>query len=370
MLGGVLMVLSLTVFIIVHEAGHYFTARATGMKATEFFVGFGPRLWSFRRGETEYGFKAFPLGGYVRIAGMDHREEIDPADADRAYRDQVFWRKSVVVLSGVTLNLITAFALLFAMFLISGDAEYSNVISRVGSLPDGSPSPAAEAGLREGDVITALDGVPVRDWWETAALISSWPNRTIAIDFTRDGSARSETVALASRPGSEGDEVGFLGISPQPRRASVSPLTAAGRAARMEWDVATGTVVSVGRILRPDSLLNLLGVLGGDRQVPDEIRLVSPIGLVQIGAQLERSGLVNLLALMAVVNITLAIFNSIPLYPLDGGHFAVALYEKVTGRRANTRKLFPVAAAVIGLVFFLGLVAVILDIVNPLSLGL
>ena len=370
MLGGVLMVLSLTVFIIVHEAGHYFTARATGMKATEFFVGFGPRLWSFRRGETEYGFKAIPLGGYVRIAGMDHREEIDPADAHRAYRDQVFWRKSAVVLSGVTVNLIMAFLLLFAMFLISGDTEYSNVVSRVGPLPDGSPSPAEEAGLREGDAITALDGVPVEDWWQTAALISSWPNRTIRIDFTRDGRSRSQSVALAARQNADGSEAGFLGISPRPRRVSVTPWAAAGRAARMEWEVATGTVASVGRILRPDSLLNLLGVLGGNEQVPDEIRLVSPIGLVQIGAQLERSGLVNLLALMAVVNITLAIFNSIPLYPLDGGHFAVALYEKVTGRRANTRKLFPVAAAVIGLVLFLGLVAVILDIVNPLSLGL
>ena len=371
MLGGVLMVVSLTVFIIVHEAGHYFTARATGMKATEFFVGFGPRLWSFRRGETEYGFKAFPLGGYVRIAGMDHREEIDPADEDRAYRNQVFWRKSVVVLSGVTVNLIMAFLLLFAMFLISGDAVgYSNVVSRVGSLPDGSPSPAAEAGLRKGDAITALDGVAVEEWWQTAALISDWPNRTIRIDFIRDGRPRSQSVALAARQNADGSEVGFLGISPAPRRASISPWAAAGRAARMEWEVATGTVASVGRILRPDSLLNLLGVLGGDGEVPDEIRLVSPIGLVQIGSQLERSGLVNLLALMAVVNITLAIFNSIPLYPLDGGHFAVALYEKVTGRRANTRKLFPVAAAVIGLVFFLGLVAVILDIVNPLSLGL
>lgn len=373
MLGGVLMVVSLTVFIIVHEAGHYLTARATGMKATEFFVGFGPRLWSFRRGETEYGIKAFPLGGYVRIAGMDYREEIDPADAARAYRDQAFWRKSVVVLSGVTLNLITAFLLLTAMFMISGDPAYTNSIARVGSTPEGVLSPAAEAGLREGDRITALDGVPVEDWWQTAALISSWPGRTIVIDYIRDGQARSQSVTLASRESPEGGEVGFLGISPQPRRVSISPLAAAGRAAQLEWEMATGTVASVGRILRPDSLLNLFGVLGGETEEPDEIRLVSPIGLVQIGvqfAQLERSALANLLALMAVVNITLAIFNSLPLYPLDGGHFAVAVYEKVTGRRANTRKLFPVAAAVIGLVFFLGLVAVILDIVNPLNLGL
>lgn len=369
MLGGVLMVVSLTVFIIVHEAGHFLTARATGMKATEFFVGFGPRLWSFRRGETEYGIKAFPLGGYVRIAGMDYREEIDPADAGRAYRDQVFWRKSVVVLSGVTLNLITAFLLLTAMFMISGDAVYSNSIARVGPPPEGGLSPAAEAGLREGDLITALDGIAVEDWWQTAALIASWPGKTIVIDYTRDGQARSQSVTLAALQTAEG-EVGFLGISPQPRRVSINPLTAAGRAAQLEWEMTTGTLSSVGRILRPDSLVELAGVLGGEDQVSDEIRLVSPIGLVQIGAQLERSGLANLLALMAVVNITLAIFNSLPLYPLDGGHFALALYEKVTGRRANTRKLFPVAAAVIGLVFFLGLVAVILDIVNPLNLGL
>ncbi len=369
MLGGILMVLAISVFILIHEAGHFLAARATGMKATEFFLGFGPRIWSFRRGETEFGIKALPLGGYVRIAGMNDREKVDPQDLGRTYREQMLWKKSVVVLSGVVLNMVLAFLLLFGLFWFSGIAEATTTLARVSlEITEGIPSPAAEAGLREGDALVAIDGVELADWDHAVEVIMARPGKSVRIDLVRQGSPQTVTATLGSSHPVTGEAVGFLGVSPGSRRAPVGLFQAAGLAATVEWSIVTGTLDAIGRILQPDSLLELGGALVGRSDVSEEIRPVSPIGLVQIGTQVSQVGVGNLIFLLAVVNVTLAIFNSLPLYPLDGGHFAVALYEKVTGRSVDMRRLIPIAVAVVMLMVFLGLVAIVLDIVNPLTL--
>ncbi len=369
MLGGILMAVAISVFVLVHEAGHFVAARATGMKATEFFLGFGPRIWSFRWGETEFGVKALPLGGYVRIAGMNDREWVHPADLDRTYREQAFWKKSVVVLSGVTLNVVLAFFLLFGLFWATGVVESTTTVARVSpEISEGVASPAAEAGLRSGDTLTAIDGVVISDWDQAVDVIMTRPGKAVVIDLVREGERRATSATLGSYHPVTGEAVGFLGVSPGSRRVPVSPVRAAGLATRAEWSIFTGTLEAIGRILRPESLIELGGALAGRSDVADEIRPVSPIGLVQIGTQATRVGIGNMVFLLAVVNVTLAIFNSLPLYPLDGGHFAVAVYEKLTGRRVDARRLIPVAVAVVMLMVFLGLVAVVLDIVNPLTL--
>ena len=369
MLGGILMVIAISAFVIVHEAGHFVAARATGMKATEFFLGFGPRIWSFRRGETEFGVKALPLGGYVRIAGMNDREQVEPADLDRTYREQVFWKKSVVVLSGVTLNMVMAFLLLFGLFWASGTVELTTTVAIVSpEVADGVASPAAKAGLRPGDTLTAIDGIELADWDQAVEVIMARPGKSVTIDLIREEQLRSFDVTLGSYHPVTGETTGFLGVSPGSRRVQIGPVTSAGLAGRAEWSIFTGTIEAVVRILRPESLIELGGALGGRSDVSADIRPVSPIGLVQIGTQMARVGIGNMIFLLAVVNVTLAIFNSIPLYPLDGGHFAVALYEKLTGRSVDVRRLIPVALAVVVLMIFLGLVAVVLDIVNPLTL--
>ena len=369
MLGGILMVIAISAFVILHEAGHFLAARATGMKATEFFLGFGPRIWSFHRGETEFGVKILPLGGYVRIAGMNDRELVAPADLDRTYREQAFWKKSVVVLSGVTLNMAMAFLLLFGLFWASGIVELTTTVARVSpEVAEGVASPAAEAGLRPGDTLVAIDGIELADWDQAVEVIMARPGKSVAIDLVREGKRRSFITTLGSSHPVTGEAAGFLGVSPGARRVPVGPVTAAGLAAKAEWSILTGTLEAVGRILRPESLIELGGALAGRSDVSEEIRPVSPIGLVQIGTQVARVGIGNMVFLLAVVNVTLAIFNSLPLYPLDGGHFAVALYEKVTGRRVDIRRLIPVAVTVVILMVFLGLVAVVLDIVNPLTL--
>ena len=369
MIGGILMVVAISAFVMVHEAGHFLAARATGMKATEFFLGFGPRIWSFRRGETEFGVKALPFGGYVRIAGMNDRERVDPADLHRTYREQVFWKKSVVVLSGVTLNMVLAFLLLFGLFLVSGIVELTTTVARVSSeTSEGVVSPAAEAGLRAGDALIAIDGIELGDWDHAVSVIMARPGESVTVDVLREGQRRALEVTLDSYHPSTGEAMGFLGVSPGTRRVPVGPLRAASLAARAEWSILTGTLEALGRIVRPESLAELGGALVGRSDVSDAIRPVSPIGLVQIGSQAARVGIGNMVFLLAVVNVTLAIFNSLPLYPLDGGHFAVAVYERITGRRVDVRRLIPVAVAVVMMMVFLGLVAVVLDIVNPLTL--
>jgi len=367
--GGILMVVAISVFVLIHEAGHFLAARATGMKATEFFLGFGPRIWSFRRGETEFGVKAIPLGGYVRIAGMNDREWVHPDDIHRTYREQVFWKKSVVVLSGVTLNMLMAFLLLFGLFWVSGSFEFTTTVGRVSpETSEGIASPAAEAGLRDGDTLVAIDGVVVDGWDHAVSVIMARPGKLVTIDVLREGNPKSIEVTLGSVHPSTGEATGFLGVSPSTRRIPVGPVRAASLAAGAEWSILTGTLEALARIVRPESLAELGGVLAGRNEVSDAIRPVSPIGLVQIGTQVARVGIGNVVFLLAVVNVTLAIFNSLPLYPLDGGHFAVALYEKVTRRRVDARRLIPVAVTVVMLMVFLGLVAVVLDIVDPLTL--
>jgi len=123
MIGGLIAVLAIALFVMAHEAGHFLAAKAVGMKATEFFLGFGPKLWSFKRGETEYGIKAIPAGGYVRIIGMNPFEEVAPEDVGRTYREKPFWKKSVVVLAGVGMNFLMAFVMFFGAVVAAGIPE-------------------------------------------------------------------------------------------------------------------------------------------------------------------------------------------------------------------------------------------------------
>ena len=369
MLGGLLTVLSISVFILIHEAGHFVAARATGMKATQFFLGFGPSLWSFRRGETEFGVKALPLGGYVRIVGMHDAEGVHPDDLSRSYVVQPFWKKSVVVLSGVVLNVVMGFLLILGVVWASGSYEPTTTIEHVvDEVTPGVPSPAAAAGLRVGDTIHTVGRAKVTGWNHAVSIIHAHPGQEILLGIARDGRAMLVTVRLADHHPRTGDAVGFLGVGPTRVRVPVGVFTAVGIAGRLEWSMGVATVEAIARILTPASLMELGGALFGNPDVPNDIRPVSPIGLVHLGAQAREYGIGSFVMVLAATNIALAIFNSLPLYPLDGGHFAVALYEKLTRRTVNVRRLIPVAVTVVILLAYLGLVAIVLDIVNPIQL--
>ncbi|HKZ25642.1 MAG TPA: RIP metalloprotease [Acidimicrobiia bacterium] len=369
MLYGLGTVFAVIVFVLAHEAGHFLAAKAVGMRASEFFFGFGPRLWSFRRGETEYGFKLLPLGGYVRIVGMNPLEEVLPQDLGRTYREKKFWEKSVVVLAGVGMNFLIAYLMFFGIMLAFGISEPTNTISLVAEeTDDGFPTPAATAGLVEGDRIVAIDGSTTATWEDISRGLAGHPDQPVVLTIERAGERREIMITLASRTLVEtGEVVGFLGVSPEFVDVPVGVWPAAGLAGRLVADGVGRTFGFLGELIRPASLAKLFqGLFGGE--VPDDLRPVSPIGLVRIGAQAERVGVDFLLTLLASTNIILGTLNVLPLYPLDGGHFALALYEKVTKRQADVRRLIPVAAAVIAFVSFLGLVAIVLDLVDPINL--
>jgi len=360
MFGGIAAAIAILLFVTAHEAGHFLAAKATGMKATEFFFGFGPRLWSTKKGETEYGVKALPLGGYVRIIGMNPLEEVAPEDMGRTYREKKFWEKSVVVLAGVGTNFLIAFIIFCALFIANGVNEPIPTVATV--VPD---SPAAVAGVVEGDAIVAIGDNPVASWDDATAALADVGAGTTTIAVERGGETLRLDADLAESETIAGS--GYLGVAPRAENVPVGPIEGVGMAGQAVWGGIEDTFSSLYQMFRPSSLAQYFGVFGGDTDVPDEIRPVSPIGIVAIGNQAGSAA--GFFGIMAYINVILATINLLPLFPLDGGHFAVALYEKISGRQANMRRLMPVAAAVIGTLFFLGFVAIILDIVDPISFG-
>jgi membrane-associated protease RseP (regulator of RpoE activity) len=343
MLGAFSAIFATIFFVMAHEAGHFAAAKATKMKATEFFFGFGPKLWSVRKGETEYGVKLIPLGGYVRIVGMNPLEEVSPADFGRTYREKPFWAKSIVVLAGVGVNFLIAY-LIFAGVLLSGGIREitTKVATVVSAFETGAPTPAAEAGLIEGDVIVAIAGEPTPDWDSVAGALSLHPGDTVTISVDRNGNRLDLEANLATRTDPETNETrGFLGVSPSFENRRVGLWEAAGLGGRQVAQTVAITFQIFGRIVQPDSLMRL--------------------GLAVIG-------LLSFMVLLGSISVILATTNVLPLYPLDGGHFAVAVYEKITGRQADVRKLAPIAVAVILLVGFLGVSGLVLDIISPIDI--
>jgi membrane-associated protease RseP (regulator of RpoE activity) len=342
--------------IFFHEAAHFAAAKAFGMKVTEFFAGFGPRLWSFRRGETEYGIKLFvPLGGYVKITGMSPIEEVDPDEEHRTYRGSVFWKKSVVVLAGVGANFVLAFLIFYFVHAAIGVPETE---ARVGTviqeLDDGTPTPASLSDLEPGDLILSVDGVEVEYWGDLLGELKDKADVQLVLVVQRDGSTFNTALTPALR-----DERGFVGIGiPDPVTRTFGPSEAFTRTVDIYWQSIEASVRAVGSLLWPPNLIDLFGdaVEGTD---PGNRRPVTVVGLVGESSNIfEAAGWAGILSLIAGLNIIVGLFNVLPLFPLDGGHFAVAAYEKLRGKPVDVEKLVPLAVGVIMFfvsIFLLGL---------------
>jgi membrane-associated protease RseP (regulator of RpoE activity) len=386
-MGTAVMIVGIVAMVVIHELGHFVAAKAFGMKATEAFFGFGPRIWSTTRGETEYGIKAVPFGGYVRIIGMSPLEEIAPEDEDRTYRTAVFWKKSVVVLAGIFSHVVMATVLLLVVFSIWGVVATDDDGRAIPTLelaviadetPQGDPSPALLAGFEEGDLLRTYRGEPLTSWEGFVDQVRADGAETVAIGFERDGipSEATLTLALVERPAVDDDgdivkaadgtvvseEVGYFGAAPEVARdfpgifgtigATVRGIgEAIGQSFSGLWQMVIGL---------PELVMS---VFGGSEEVLDEVRPISPIGLVRLAGPLEST-----LTMLALVNVFVGVLNFIPLYPFDGGHFAVALYEKVTRRTPDVTKLLPVAAVVIIFLITVGFLGIYLDIFKPIQL--
>ena len=360
-------VVGLLISVFLHEVGHFSTARWTGMKATQFFMGFGPRVWSTTRGEVEYGVRALPLGAFVRIIGMNNLDEVDPQDESRAYRSKSYPRRLLVITAGSLMHMIIAFTLFFAVFITAG-REQATGIARVETM-DQAAGPAFAAGIRPNDVLVAIDGQSVSNYdTVVAAIRQHQPGESVAITYERNGQQRSADVTLAQHP--SGDGRAYLGVYANDWAwERLNPIDASVKSIADIGNTITGSVRGVVTALNP---LNSLRQLT-DENAPLETRPTTVVGVSQVGGSIgESDGIKGILLLLASVNVFVGVFNMLPLLPFDGGHAAIATYERLRSRkgvpyRADINKMVPVATTVVGLLAILLITGLYLDITRPLG---
>jgi membrane-associated protease RseP (regulator of RpoE activity) len=390
-LGVVAFVVALLLSIMLHEAGHLLTAKRYGMKATQYFLGFGPTLFSRQRGETEYGVKAIPAGGFVKIVGMTPLETVDPQDQPRAFYRQPAPRRAVVLAAGSATHLVLAFLLVAVAFAAFGEPRITSRVSsvspcvttaQVADCPGQPRSPAVRAGLRAGDRIVAFDGQPVGDWEELARRIQRHPPVPTPLTVERNGK-RVELVAPLQRGPTRNLDTGEpitatkLGFGPSEEAFRLGPLAALGRGGEFLLRGTGLTFTSLAAI--PGQVPDLLA--GQDRDGTGAIGIVGASRLsgqvLEDDSQPTAVTIGNFLLLVASLNLFVGIFNLLPLLPLDGGHLAILGWEQ--GRHALRRrrgyagplqrvdlvKLLPVAYAVIALFVGLTVLLVWADIANP-----
>jgi membrane-associated protease RseP (regulator of RpoE activity) len=385
----VLLVLALLVCILLHEAGHLFTAKLAGMKVTEFFVGFGHRLWSIRRGETEYGIKALPLGGYCRIIGMNNLEEVDPADESRTYRSKGVLRRLMVVSAGSAMHFLIAICVLFAMFFWTGDnSNYvstlpaSNPIAEIDGLTTGA-SPAQQAGFHLDDRIVAVDGRHFATWNALTSYMDAQAGRRLDVTVDRGGQLIHLFPTPVARAGARvagpnggalaapGAPAAFVGIAPSLviHSSFGQSLSRAGGA----WvHVSALTIHAFAHLVSFGGISHYYHMLTNQKAADqvggsaNNVRFSSPVGVVRMFHQAGQSGLPTVLYLIAIINLSLGIFNLLPLLPLDGGHVSIALYEGARSvrrpYRVDVTKLLPIFYLGIALIAFLGLSSLFLDL--------
>ena len=437
LVGIVLFAALIGLSIALHEVGHLVPAKKFGIRVPDYMVGFGPTLWSTVRGETRYGIKWIPLGGYIRMIGMlppakDDPEgrsrsmstgrfatmvaqaraasfdEIRPGDENRLFYKLPVHKRVIIMLGGPFMNLVLAF-FLFAIVLVGiGLPQPSLTVAAVvpctpsveqptgetlpsGDCPSGTlQTPAAAAGLRDGDQIVAVGTLQATDWETVSRWISENPNVSTNITVARDGGLVTLPLAIAevTRPvyddnGVETGEtqtVGFLGMRPSffYERQSIAAVPA------FMWDLTVRSIEAL--ISLPVRVYELVSdtLIGGQERAIDGP--VSVVGASRLGGEIAAmespitSKVATFLGLAASLNLFLFLFNLLPVLPLDGGHVAGALYESVKRTFARVRgkpdpgpvdtaRLLPVAYVVAGVLLAMGVIVIWADIVKPISLG-
>ncbi|MFN3339436.1 MAG: M50 family metallopeptidase [Dietzia sp.] len=400
--GIVLFALGIMVSIVLHEYGHMRVAQWSGMKVRRFFVGFGPTLWSVRRGGIEYGLKAVPLGGFCDIAGMTAYDELAPEDEPRAMWRQAWWKRVAVLLAGPFMNIVLAIALFYTVALgwglVNRDVQpipTDRVAAVVGDTCAGAEQcgvgvgPAGEAGILAGDRITSVDGLPVGSWADLSEVVSARPGETVPVTLDRAGETVTTTASLTSSS-VDGQARGALGVQlsgdgiPQeilddPAYQTVNTYDALG--AVPATFVFTGEMIEAtveGLISFPSKIPAVAASIFGAERADDSP--VSVVGASHIGGQAAEQGAWWLFLLfLAGLNLFLGAFNLVPLTPFDGGHIAVVFYEKIRdalrrlrglapGGPADYEKLAPVTIAVFVLLMGVSAIVITADFVNPILL--
>jgi membrane-associated protease RseP (regulator of RpoE activity) len=415
--GIVVFAAGILISVCLHEAGHMASAKAFGMKVTRYFVGFGPTLWSFRRGETEYGVKALPLGGFVKIVGMTPQDDdVAPEDEKRAMWRFPVWKRTVVMAAGSVTHFILAFVTLWVLFVFIGvpdDSKVNSAPATIGSVapcvsdfkvdpqtkqpvdckPGTDPaSPASQAGLKAGDVITAINGQPIPNYAAMRTAVKALGDKDATITYTRGGVSHTVPVhipavervkdnvdpnkAVTDVKGDDLERAGMLGIGAQIPQTRFGPVKGAAYTGQSMGRIVVLTFESLKQI--PEKIPALLTAITGGQRDPNTP--VSVVGASRIGGELVSVGdWLRVLNLFAVLNLFFGIFNLLPLLPMDGGHIAIAWFERVRswiaarrGRpdpgRVDYLKLTPITLGVIGVLGVFVLLTVTADVVNPITL--
>jgi membrane-associated protease RseP (regulator of RpoE activity) len=427
LIGVVLFVLGILASVALHELGHMLPAKAFGMKVTQFFVGFGRTVWSTKRGETEYGLKLIPAGGFVRIIGMmppakgedptkvrkantgpiqsmvenartAEYETITAEDNGRLFYQKVWWKKLIVMASGPLVNVAIAFVLFGGLFMLYGAGVPQTTIATVTDcvIPASQASadrkctdadqesPARKAKFQVGDKILSFNGTKIDSWDQLTPLIRANTDKPATIVVERNGAQETlntNTIVNQVREEAGSDKfvsVGFLGVSPEQK---VERQDFAFVVDKM-GELTVATVKALGNF--PEKLVGVAkSIVGGER---DQDSPMSVVGASRVAGEVasnnELTGgerIAFLVSLLASLNLFLALFNFIPLLPLDGGHMAGAIWEgikrgfaKLLGRPdpgyVDVAKLLPIAYVAASVIVVMGVLLVIADIVNPIRL--
>jgi membrane-associated protease RseP (regulator of RpoE activity) len=378
-LGMLAFVVALLLSVMVHEFGHFVTARRYGMWVSEFFVGFGKRIWSVQRGETEFGVKAIPAGGYCRIEGMSPNDAMPEGEEDRAFYKASSGKKLIVLGAGSFLHFVLGYLLLFLLFAGVGTNQVLPIIGEVVS-----NSAAQSAGIQAGDEVVSINGVEVTTWYKDVEAIRNSQGKELALGLLRDGKniTITATPRLTDIDGTERYVLGIVNITGLKRSGVVE---SASNSFKVTKSFLSESIKSLAKL--PEKIPALWGatVRGEER---DANGLVGVVGVARVSGEAVGSDkltpmerLATFLLIVASLNIFVGIFNLLPILPLDGGHMAVAIADEIRAFLARLRGrprpapidvtvLTPITMVVFVVLACLTLLLLVADVINPVTLNL
>jgi len=379
LLGILAFVVALLFSVMVHEFGHYITARKYGMWVSEFFVGFGKRIWSVQRGETEFGVKAIPAGGYCKIEGMSPNDEMPQGQEERAFYKASSGKKLIVLGAGSFLHFVLGFVLLFTLFAGIGTNQVLPVINEV--VPN---SAAQAAGIQAGDEVISINGKRVTEWYKDVEVIRESQGAALTLVLNRNGEEVVITTA-ARLTDIDGTKRYVLGIVNEVGLERSGVLVSIKNSATVTKGFLVESVKSLGKL--PEKIPALWGatVRGEER---DANGLVGVVGVARVSGEAVGSDkltpmerLATFVLIVASLNIFVGVFNLLPILPLDGGHMAVAIADSIRAFFARLRGrprpapidvtvLTPITMVVFVVLATLTLLLLVADVINPVTLNL
>ena len=379
LLGILAFVVALLFSVMVHEFGHYITARKYGMWVSEFFVGFGKRIWSTQRGETEFGVKAIPAGGYCKIEGMSPNDEMPQGQEDRAFYKASSGKKLIVLGAGSFLHFVLGFLLLFTLFAGIGTNQVLPVINEV--VPN---SAAQAAGIQAGDEVISINGKKVTEWYKDVEVIRQSQGKELRLVLDRNGEQISVT-ASARLTDIDGTKRYVLGIVNDMGLKRSGLLVSIKNSATVTRSFLVESVKSLGKL--PEKIPALWGAtVRGEERDPNG--LVGVVGVARVSGEAVGSDkltvmerLATFVLIVASLNIFVGVFNLLPILPLDGGHMAVAIADSIRAFFARLRGrprpapidvtvLTPITMVVFVVLATLTLLLLVADVINPVTLNL